>query len=375
MSQCCVISAKSHLEFPCLEWIKNDQISKEGLKKLLGIGKVRTRVNQVVTDFIGVYNIRENYLNVIVDDQVVQLDGRCSLLSIDNKNQFEWKSVANKCIPKYALRVSFDPIVKNSIFIGLSKGYIGTANSNSPKKQMLFTKNGKKIDETLSYEVLCLNPSPQKLKHLCRLAIRSILNFDNLLIQSLIKHLKSELVIYLKYPSYLKCGQCLLRGDLICSKNNQYKLVLTHNGKLLFFIDNGKNYLFLYENVDSLQFHEFGLVVNYLHDFSSQTFINDFDAQSINFSESYLKIDDNGYLIINSPHYTTNFIIQFRDDISSFLNQNKPYFMHTLLASERELSESDDGDDDDDDSEEEDDEDSSSSEGDTNESDVNESTQ
>lgn len=376
MSQCCVINAKSHLEFPMLKWVKNDELSKEELKKLIGIGKVRTRVGQMVTDFVGVYDIKENSLFVIVNDQVVQFEGRCSLLLFDNENQFEWKSISNQRVPKYALRTSFNPIIKNSIFIGLSKGYLGTASSNTSKKQMIFTKNSKKIEETESYEILCLNPSPAKLKHLCRLVIRDMLDFDNSAIERLKKHLKSELVFYLRYPSILKCGNFLLRGDSIWSKNCQYKLVLTHSGKLLFFVDNGKNYLFLYENVDSLQFHEFGLILNYSHDYSSQTFINDFDGQSINFSNSYLSVHNNGYLMISSPHYTTNFIIQFRDDIPSFLNQTKPYFMHTVLTSEQELTDSeDDYDDSETEEDDDDDEESTSNEEDTNNSDANETTQ
>ena len=225
------------------------------------------------------------------------------------------------------------------------------------------------MEKLKSYDVLCLKPSPASLKQLCRLRIRKCCKKDNLRIKTYYRNYPN-LVDYLKYPNSLKCSQCLLKGDSIVSENSVYKLSLLESGDLVFYVNDNNDYIYLYQNVDCLNFNEFSLIVNF-HDKTCKTFITDFDDASImNYTESKLIVSNDGFLIIQSPFYDFKYLIQFRDDLPSFLNLKKPNFVFTTFYEkvsddDEELNDDSDADsdsdsdsDDDDDTDSDDDDDS-----------------
>ena len=344
----CVSCAESRLEFSKISWIQSNNFINSSRKfkvleqkycpqnkysnSLLVFGKIRSRFrgkeNQI-TDFIGKYNVSEKTFYMCGHDCRVYDFGFCSVLNIDRENSYEWVATTAKEVheEKYALRVAYDTLTKNVRFAGCINRFIGSINSKDFELEVSTDDN--KVEKLKAYDLLCLKPSPASLKHLCRLKLRNICNKDNFRIKKLYRIMNPNLVDYLKYPNALKCSQCLLKGDSLVSENCIYKLSLLETGELKFYINDNNDNIFLYENVDCLNFNEFSLVVNF-KDKTCKTFVTDFDEIAImNYTESKLIISNDGFLIIQSPFYDFRFLIQFRDDLPSFLNLSKPNFVFT----------------------------------------------
>jgi hypothetical protein len=363
-SSSCVSCAESRLEFSKISWIQSNNFINSSRKNrvlerkfcpqnnvnndLLVVGKIRTRFrakNNQITDFIGKYNLTDKKFYICGPDSLVYDFGFCSVLNIDKENSYKWVETNMKDVQdekKYLLRVAYDSLRKSVQYVGTINRYIGSINSIDFCLEA--SKNDNKTEKLKSYDILCLKPSPASLKQLCRLKIRKMCKKDNLRIKTFYRNFPN-LVDYLKYPNSLKCTQCLLKGDSIVSENSVYKLTLLENGDLVFYINDNNDFIFLYENVDCLNFNEFSLIVNF-NDKTCKTFITDFDDASImNYTESKLIVSNAGFLIVQSPFYDFRYLIQFRDDLPSFLNLKKPNFMFTTFF---EKVKDDDEDDDDD---------------------------
>ena len=194
------------------------------------------------------------------------------------------------------------------------------------------------------------------------------MKYENSKIEQLEFYIEPGLINHVKYPYYLKCGKQMRRGECLISKNNKYKLSIERNGKLLYYLNENRDFLCLYENVDSLWFNELGLVVCFL-DFRTSPFIQRFDDLSIIFKGAKLKLMDDGNLNLESPFHSTKIIIQFRDDIKYYWNSDTPKFdfvyffeKNTKYKSDDENNEDDD-DEDEDESDEDDDSDDESDDG------------
>ena len=353
----CVSCAESRLEFSKLSWIRSTTLKTSStnlnekycpqINNLAAIGKIRSRFrakNNQITDVIGKYMINDRKFYICHDGNVIDFDF-CSILNIDNPNSYIWVETKSKDVykQKYTLRVSYDTISKNVYYAGTTDSLIGT--STSITSFNLFAANDDTIEILQKYEILCLRPSPASLRQLSRLKIRQLCRHDNAKIKKLQQFLSEKFINYLKYPCYLKCGQCLLREESIISDNFIYRLSLLADGRLLFYINN--DFIFLYDNVDCLNFNEFRLIVNF-NDKTSKSFVTDFENATVNFTESKLFVSNDGYLIIQSPYYDFKYIIQFRDDLPSFLNLKKPEFVFSCFY--ESIDEDDDDDDTDSDS-------------------------
>lgn len=82
------------------------------------------------------------------------------------------------------------------------------------------------------YEILCLKPTPTSLKELCRLRVRVMSRHSNEIIERMNKdtsdliYIPNVLIDYLKYPTYLTVGECLLKNEKIVSNDGQFEMVI-----------------------------------------------------------------------------------------------------------------------------------------------------
>ena len=175
------------------------------------------------------------------------------------------------------------------------------------------------------YEILCLKPKPLSLEKLSRNQIRKLMKHENKNIEKLEYFIEPSLVNVVKYSNYLKSGHELKRGESIVSRNCKYKLSLESNGNLLFYLDEKRNFLFLYADVTSLWFSEMGLVVCF-RNFKTKPFIQSFDSLGQVFKDFKLRILNNGNLTLESNFNSTIIVIQLREDILSYVNSETPKF-------------------------------------------------
>ena len=78
--------------------------------------------------------------------------------------------------------------------------------------------------EIKKYEVLFLKASPAALKILCRTFIRKKMNHSNEAIGK-ITQIPVTLNNYIKYPSFLKTGDYMLKHEKIVSDDGKFELV------------------------------------------------------------------------------------------------------------------------------------------------------
>ena len=148
---------------------------------------------------------------------------------------------------------------------------------------------------------------------------------DNKKIEKLEYIIEPHLINLIKYSNYLKNGHELKRGESIVSRNNKYRLSLESDGKLLFYLNQDKDFLFLYENVSSLWFSEMGLIVCF-RSFKTKPFIQSFDSLGQVFKDFKFRILNNGNLTLESNFNPTIIVMQLREDILSYLNLDTPKF-------------------------------------------------
>ena len=151
------------------------------------------------------------------------------------------------------------------------------------------------------------------------------MKYENRNIEQLEYFLESSLISLVKFTNYLKCGYELKRGESIISRNDKYKLSLQTDGKLLYYINQSREFLFLYDNVSSLWFSEMGPIVCF-KDFKTKAFIQSFDSLGQVFKDFKLRILNNGNLTFESDFFPNTIVIQFREDILSYVNSKTPKF-------------------------------------------------
>jgi len=371
-----VSDSDSRLEFAHHSWVKYSHMSTNFDKRLMPndgitnhsssnyIGKIRTRIpaSNQITDLVGRFNETESKLYIPCGDDFATFND-AFLLIFDNSDSFKWAPLNNSSTKhaKHRFVVSFDTISNSIIYIGRTVSeprHFGCIYSNHGSQTLIFLNANNQIEQSDIYEILCLKPTPAKLKHLCCLALRERLHKNQSEIKSLEKLNSYKLLNVFNFQSYLKCNHSLSRGDCIVSLNSKYKLSLETDGKLLYYIDEErKNYIYLYKDVDCLLFHEFRLVIIFSNR-TSKSFVREFDQISLNFTDSKLIVSNNGCLVIESPHFDIRYSIQFRDDLEFYLNRNVPDFIHNVSEEHNDDNDESDNDEDDDD-DSDDDEDSS----------------
>ncbi len=346
----CVFCSDPRICFQDLAWLTiSDFVNIDKSKKLTRnfpsgldadgeatfIGKTRSILSQsnCVTDKLGTVKRSTRKMEIIHQGKLFEIQ-QFLVMGLRDLNNCEWKPI--KDLPKYALRVGIDVVSQNVLYIGRSTikdltylGYIsGPGSFQAPvsnKQNLLFN----------NVEVLCLKPSPAGLKHLCRARIRDLTHNENTQIDKLDEVLNdSDLVSFLRFKSYLKSNECLKPGESIVSRNGLYKLSLLDDGRLLYYFNEERDFLFLYENVESLWLNDLKLVVCF-KDFTSKIFLTGEENFNMIIDDAKFKIDDNGTLKLMSPHHEKLIVFQFRDDIESNWNLKKPVFDFVYFFEEK----------------------------------------
>ena len=312
-------------------------LSKHGELTLIGKTRSRLSSSNKITDQVGQAQKSTLKLQVCHMNKVYELDSFYAL-NFNKKDCFEWKLIDdnnNFSLLKYGLRLGVDTVNQSCIYAGrtLSNKYspiiVGHVNNNL---NLVVALNNKDTINLNQFELLCLKPSPAKLKHLCRNMIRSIMTHKNDNMEKLEYLIESSLIKYVKYKNCLKCGQELKKGECLVSKNGIYKLKIELDDRLLYYINDKGDYLCLYKNVDSLWFNDLGGLIVCFKDFKSTCFVNNFSHLNIMYDEdSKLRLNDNGNLQLVSSLHPKKIIIQFRDDIQLSINSLEPNFDYVFF--------------------------------------------
>ena len=114
------------------------------------------------------------------------------------------------------------------------------------------------------FETLCLKASPASLKELCRQVVRSSLNYSQANIKSLNATdrpiVPLALVNFLKYPSHLRVGECLLCNEKLVSDDDTIEIELDKStGHMVIWRRNEAKQILAY-NVDFVWLHRFHTV-------------------------------------------------------------------------------------------------------------------
>jgi hypothetical protein len=354
----CVNCAESNLNFESTVWMRENQFKKLNAKqKLLAhcptgcneqnelsfVGKTRSLLKSInqMTDKIGVVNKSTSKLKIFHSNKTYQMDSFV-LLNFNQANCFKWSLFRDDCkspnqIPKYALKIGFDTVSQCVLYAARSTlnsnqkfqllGYLAPSQSD---KQLKAINQKDQLVQFKTFEVLCLKPSPASLKHLCRLKLREELKNKNENVEKLGQELKlkQRFINYIKHSWFLNCDDQLNRGDCLISKNNKYKLALELDGRLLLYINEQEDYLYLYENVESLWFNELKPVVCFT-DFTSISFLNQqqsFSNLNLVYKDFRMNLCNDGRLELVSRYHPSKVVIQFRDDLDFYINSSKPKF-------------------------------------------------
>lgn len=246
-------------------------------------------------------------------------------------------------------------LTQDILYIGrcINKSLILTGPYMKLKKQLVTACNAQ-VKTFTCFEILCLKPSPASLKHLTRLQIRSMTMNENVTMNKLEYTIDPYLLSYIRFKQSLKTNECLRRGECIISKNGLYKLSIEPDGRLLYFFSKERDFLFLYERVESLWLNDIKIMVCFQNG-TSKVFLTGDDSLNIMLDGAKLRIDDDGTLKLITANPESNLVFQFRDDIESNWNLKKPefdfvYFMEPKRADQSSDSESDSDSDSDEDS-------------------------
>lgn len=305
-------------------------VSEHGEFTLIGKTRSRLSASNRITDQIGQVKKSKSKLEICHLNKVYDLESFV-LLKFSKLSCFSWNlaDVSNETlnIPTYALRLGYDTITQSVIYAGrsLSQKNVKLVGRVTSADYHLLVAFKSEVKSDPKYEILCLKPSPETLKHLSRNTIRSLMLNENQNIKKLKFYLEPSLIGYVKYKSYLKSGSHLKQNQCLISKNGKYKLSLESDGRLLYFINEKRDYLFLYDKVECLWFNELKLVVCFKN-LKSASFLTSFDHVNVIYKDSRMKLCNEGNLHLISPYQSSKIVIQFRDDIFTYWNSNEPKF-------------------------------------------------
>lgn len=199
-------------------------------------------------------------LNVSHGSNAIQIKDNFLILSLEDTQSFQWVTTQKANIPSYALRGCIDQQTNEYFYIGRTSfesenPYIYSPSTNvwnayenpsgipalfgkvhTSHQLMYVAYNGLEIAYE-TYDILCLKPSPSKLKNFCRWELRNLLKHSNENIEKINENqnifLPKSLLDFIKYPSYLTVGDCMLRGEKIVRKDGKFELIIDNNGNLV----------------------------------------------------------------------------------------------------------------------------------------------
>ncbi|RNA33141.1 hypothetical protein BpHYR1_037079 [Brachionus plicatilis] len=352
IESCCYNSSSILSYEPCI-WTREtclNNLSKNNLSEkfphglsqhgeLILIGKTRSKLSSSnrITDQIGQAKKSVHKLDICHLNKVYQLDS-FALLNFPNSNCFKWSNFESK-LPDNALRVGYDTVNESVLYVGRTVGknvnLIGKLSTHDFKLITSVKQEIKILDS--KFQVLCLKPSPQSLKILCRNQLRSIFNLNNLdLIKLKNKIENSKLRDFVKLKCCLKPGEYLNRNQGIQSINGKYRLILDNFGRLKFYFNEKNDFIYLYEKVECLWFCDLKLVICF-EDQRSTNFLASFWTISVTYEkDSQLKLCNKGLLNLISSNEEKKIVIQFRHDLSSYINSTVPKYDFSYFYTKNE---------------------------------------
>ena len=308
------------------------------------IGKARIKLSQSgkLTDKIGQVKKSTCVLDMCHSNRCHEFE-KFVVLNFANPACFYWASVDLNLsqIPSNALRLGYETVSHSVLYAGRSTTIkncklIGSIMPNSNSQLSVIYKN--EVIQCKTFEVLCLKFNPLSLKNICRQKIRYFLNHDNEKIENLEFFLEPSLIKYTKISNKLKFGRELRCNEFLISRNKKYKLSLTVDGRLLYFPSpTTSDYLFLYDKVESLWFHELGVVVCF-EDMKAGTFLDNLDNMNANFKDAKMVVANDGLIKIRAPLFEFKIMAQFRNDLASLRNGAKAKFEFTYYFEKTPLA-------------------------------------
>lgn len=302
------------------------------------MAKTRSRLSNSnrLTDQIGQVKKSSFKLEICHMNKVYELESFV-LLNFRNSSCFKWcyleTNKENIQIPRNALRLGYDTINQSVIYAGRTctmknSSLVGRVTGLNYQLIVPVKSTATNFSQ---FEILCLKPSPESLKHLCRNKIRHLMAYENSSIKKLKFYLEPSLIGYVKFRNTLRSGATLKRNESLVSKNGKFKLSIESDGRLFYFFNENRNYLFLNENVEALWFYELKLVVCF-EDLKSVSFLTNFDQVNTIFKDSKVKLCNRGFLHLISPYQESKIVIQFRDDIQVFWNSTVPKYDFSFFS-------------------------------------------
>lgn len=151
-------------------------------------------------------------------------------------------------MPDNCLKLGVETLNQRILYIGRANftkniNLIGHLAGNIEQQLIVPIEN--QMVQFKKFEILCLRPSPCSLKNLCRVLIRKLMRNDNLRIEKLRFLIPDNLIKFIKFSSELKINQQLKCGESLTSSNGKYSLYLDYNGRLIYYINENRDYLFL----------------------------------------------------------------------------------------------------------------------------------
>jgi hypothetical protein len=200
---------------------------------------------------LGAFKRSTRKLEIFLSNKIFNID-TFTLLGFNQSKSFYWHPVNTQVIdkmPQNSLKIGVDTLNQKILYFGRTSynknvniiGHVAGGNGG----QNLIVADLNQTNGFKKFEILCLKPSPANLKHLCRLKIRKIMKNENFLIEKLKYLVPDNLIKYIKYSSELKVNQQLNQGDSLISPNGNYRLSIESDGRLVFYINENRDYLFL----------------------------------------------------------------------------------------------------------------------------------
>jgi hypothetical protein len=260
----CIENANRNYDYPILYWLdKNELNSRSDYYPVNYNGKYIAInglycVDETKNTFIGAIEAKSTlfrYLNLL--DEKVYSSEKYFILCVQQEDSYYWcENALLNNIPKNALRATLNHNICEYLYIG--KDSHENIGSIVRSDNIIYTiRNIKRIDE-VNVSILCLKASPTSLKNLCKLKIQSKLT-TNRQIERLSLTLPNNLVYFLRYPSFISSGECLLKGEKLISTNHEGVLEISHENKIIHmsYANNNKCTLkqqakILYDFVDSI---------------------------------------------------------------------------------------------------------------------------
>lgn len=238
---------------------------QNNLKEGVRFGRDFYSGNNIINlEIIGTVSENENnewILNVPHSCTVHTVKDQFLILSIEDKNSFEWISTQDDQIPKYALRGCIDRFTNEYFYIGKPSfdlnrelrvdyydyvnwnrfrepipNYFGKVHVSHKCLYLPFDKLELRLNK---YDILCLKPSPASLKILSRTKLRELLKNSNENISRINKnksgrkYVPEMLVNFIKFPSSLSVGEYMMKGEKLVRDDDKFELVIEENGKLI----------------------------------------------------------------------------------------------------------------------------------------------